>query len=431
MSARRESGPPVVTVGGSANAVSIARSLSRAGVRVYSLGGTSDDPVRFSRHCVAYERFAGEDVQSGWLAWLEQGPRGAVLFPCDDEAMELVALERSRLLELGYRTIESDPALTIAMLDKERTYELARAVGVRTPEIAPVRSRDELDRARSRIGFPCALKPRHSHLFVRQGLGVAKAFVVEDDVALEEAYELTAAHGLEMLLTEIVPGPDDRYASCFSYLDAQGEPLVVFTKRKLRQFPPRFGTGTYHVTAWDSDVAETALRFFRGVGLRGIANVEFKRDARDEQLTLIECNYRLTAVNELLRRAGLDLALLAYNRALGVSDPPLRSVPDGLYMWYPIEDTRAFLRLRRSGELQLRDWLAGLARRMYLPVFLPTDPLPSLTNVLRLVQALRRRLRRPLRPASLRGLASLPESRAQGSPPRSGSADRALRSPRE
>jgi predicted ATP-grasp superfamily ATP-dependent carboligase len=394
MSQTRVSSPPAVTVGGSANAVSIARSLARAGVRVYALGGTSDDPVRFSRHCVAYERFALVDIQAHWYGWLEQERLGAVIFPCDDEAMELVALRRRDLVELGYLPIEADPALTLAMLDKERTYELAREVGVRTPEVVPVRTRADLDHARTTIPFPCALKPRHSHVFARQGLRVTKAFVVENDEQLERAYEQTSALGLEMLVTEIIPGADDRYASCFSYLDTRGEPLLVFTKRKLRQFPPRFGLGCYHVTAWDSDVAATALRFFQGVGLRGIANVEFKRDPRDEQLKLIECNYRLTAVNELLRRAGLDLALLAYNRITGAADPPLGVVPDNLYMWYPIEDTRAFLRLRRTGGLRLSEWLRGLMHPQRLPVFCLDDPLPSLTNLVRFVDVLRRRLSR-------------------------------------
>jgi predicted ATP-grasp superfamily ATP-dependent carboligase len=142
------------------------------------------------------------------------------------------------------------------------------------------------------------------------------------------------------------------------------------------------------------------MRFFQGVGLRGIANVEFKRDPRDEQLKLIECNYRLTAVNELLRAAGLDLALLAYNRVTGAADPPLGSFRDNLYMWYPIEDTRAFLRLRRTGELRLSEWLRGLMHRQRLPVFRLDDPLPSLTNIVRLVSVLRRRLSRT-RPARI------------------------------
>jgi D-aspartate ligase len=85
--------------------------------------------------------------------------------------------------------------------------------------------------------------------------------------------------GHPMLVTEYVPGPDDQYRSYYTYLDHEGEPLVHFTKRKLRQYPTHFGLGSYHLTEWNPEVAELGLRFARGAGLRGLVNVEFKRDA--------------------------------------------------------------------------------------------------------------------------------------------------------
>ena len=60
---------------------------------------------------------------------------------------------------------------------------------------------------------------------------------------------------------------------------------------------------------------ELGLAFLRGAGVRGLANVEFKRDERDGRLKLIECNYRFTAPNEQFRRAGMDLALFVVQPA--------------------------------------------------------------------------------------------------------------------
>ena len=71
------------------------------------------------------------------------------------------------------------------------------------------------------------------------------------------------------------------------------------------------------MTDRNPEVAELGLRFFQGVGLRGLANVEFKRDARDGRLKLIECNHRFTAPTGLLRAAGMDLPLFVYNRLTG------------------------------------------------------------------------------------------------------------------
>jgi predicted ATP-grasp superfamily ATP-dependent carboligase len=181
-----------------------------------------------------------------------------------------------------------------------------------------------------------------------------------------------------MLLTEVIAGSDDRFCSFYTYIDEHGEPLLHFTKRKLRQYPIHFGSGCYHLTEWNAEVAELGLRFARAAGLRGLVNVEFKRDARDEELKLIECNPRFTAANVAVRASGIDLARLAYNRLLGLPPPPVGSFREHLGLWYPIADMRALRRYSRGGELTLKAWLRTLMHRQVLPVFWWRDPMPSL-----------------------------------------------------
>ena len=53
------------------------------------------------------------------------------------------------------------------MLDKEATYQRARAVGVPTPGTVIVRDAADVDRAVAELGFPCAVKPVHSHVWQR------------------------------------------------------------------------------------------------------------------------------------------------------------------------------------------------------------------------------------------------------------------------
>src|SRR5262245_66522929 len=83
--------PPALVVGGSANAVSVARSLGRANVAVHALSSQLE-PVRYSRYCASWTQLGTDRVQERWLAWPRSaGPRGAVLLPCNEEARELVA----------------------------------------------------------------------------------------------------------------------------------------------------------------------------------------------------------------------------------------------------------------------------------------------------------------------------------------------------
>ena len=387
-------------LGGSWNAVSVARSLGRRGIDVYALADRPSRPVRRSRYCGTFFAAGGaEQAQAGWLEWLRrEGPReGAVLLPCGDDGLELIARNRAQLVELGYRPIEVDDDVALAMLDKERQYALAAELDVPVPRTSTVRSRDELEAVISSFSYPCGLKALQSHVWVRHFS--SKVVVVAGAAELRAAFERASALGIDVLVTEIVPGPEHQYFGHYSYLDERGEPLFHLTKQKLRQFPVGFGVGCYHVTNWDPEVAELGLRFMQGVGIRGLANVEFKRDARDGGLKLIELNYRFTAINELLRVAGADVALLAYNRVLGRPPPPgLDAYRRGVRYWYPVEDTLAALTARRAGELSLAGWLRGIAHRQRFPLLSREDPLPSLTyNAALLAGQIAKRVRRRAR----------------------------------
>jgi predicted ATP-grasp superfamily ATP-dependent carboligase/CelD/BcsL family acetyltransferase involved in cellulose biosynthesis len=367
---------PAVILGGSVNAVSVARSLGGAGVTVLALG-RPQSPVRFSRFCSEFHAFDGLEVQPAWLEWLERSPREAVLLPCDDEGLELIARNRSRLTALGYRPFEANDDVLLAMLDKQATYELARAAGIEAPWTIEIRGCDAVPGGPEPT-FPCAVKPIHSHVFQQRAVKPVKALVVATETELEEALAYVRELDVDAIVTEIIPGGDDQLCSYYSYLDVAGQPLLHLTKRKLRQYPPGFGLGCYHITDHNPEVARLGLAFFQSAGVRGLANVEFKRDARDGRLKLIECNHRFTAANEQLRAAGMDLALFVYSRLAGIPGPDVSRYRAGVRLWYPIQDTRTFLARNRDGDLELSTWLSSLLHRQRFPLFSRSDARPSL-----------------------------------------------------
>ncbi len=384
--------PPVVTFGGQGIAFPVVRSLDRAGVRAYAVGGSPEyNPIAYSRHCAGYTDLGSkEGVVDRWLDWLAgSAPPGAVLMPCNDDALDLIVRHRATLEGLGYVPVEADDEVLAAMLDKERTYELARAAGVPTPRTWTIASGSELDASIEEIGYPCALKPLHTHLFARVfGVG-QKLLVANDRRELEEGLSRMDALGLQMAVTEIIRGPESELLSYCGYLDERGEPLTHFTFHKLRQYPPHFGLGCYVVSDWNQEVIDAGLRFLRGVGLRGLFHVEFKRDPRDGELKLLECNHRFT-IEAMF--APVDLALLTYNRLLGRPLPSARPYKSGIHLWDPVHDVLAFRVYRRRGELTLGRWLGSLLRPQRFHAFRWDDPLPMVRHHLTLVGRFLRRL---------------------------------------
>lgn len=389
---------PAVVLGGSTNALSVARSLWLANVPVDLLAdGRGESVARHSRACRRYMTPAdgdGDAVAEEWMSWLANESDPAVLLPCSDEGVEFIARRRGALEAAGHLPIEGDDEASLSMLDKASSYGLARNADIPAPQT--VTMTDVAQLAEVDFTFPCGIKPLHSHLFAQHFTTAAKGVTV---ATREEARSILGPileAGFAMLLTEVIPGPDDRYRSYYTYIDAHGQPILNFTKRKIRQYPTHFGLGSYHLTEWNAETAELGIRFAQAAGLRGVVNVEFKRDPRDGQLKLIECNPRFTEVNEQLRAAGIDLALVAYNMRLGLPPPPVDRFTDHLGMWFPVDDLRALREYRSKGELTIAAWARSLGHRQAPVMFSWRDPKPSLLTWRGRFGGVGRRVRRRL-----------------------------------
>jgi D-aspartate ligase len=364
--------PPAVVLGGGPTALPVVRRLGREGVEVHALGVVAD-AVRHSRYAHFVDLGAGNGIQDRWLAWLvESAPAGAVLLAASDYGAELIALNRPRLVERGLVPMELNDEVVSIMLDKQRTSELAARLGIACPRTVRVTSADDVA---GKLTFPLGLKPVHSHLFHRHFN--EKVFTVRDERELEAKLEVTARLDLEMVATELIEGPDAGLGGYSAYLDERSEVLCEATKRKPRQFPPKAGTGTLHVTDWSEEVADLGRRLLTGAGVRGHANVEVKRDERDGKVKLIECNYRFIQATALFQAAGFDIVGFTYNRLAGLPLPSMeyRHGARGLFL---VNDLRAFRGYRQLGELTTGSYLRSLAQPHHAMQMSWDDPAPAI-----------------------------------------------------
>jgi D-aspartate ligase len=388
---------PAFVVGGAETPVPVCRSLGRGGVTVVAYGAP-EDPVRHSRYCARYveTRGSGEEAEREWVETLLAEPEPGVLVPCSDKWVELIAHNREALLERGHVPLFGCDEASLAMLDKGRSYEIAERAGVPIPGFALLREPADVEPALRRVPLPCGIKPLEGHVFrERTGL-LDKVIPVADPDRFRELAGGWLGEGLGLMATEIVDGPDDLLYSAFFYIDEDGEPLVAFTNRKIRSDPPHFGVGCYVVEEDIPELAELGLRFLREAGMRGIAQLEYKRDPHDGEYKLLECNPRFHLTIELPIACGLDVPLYAYRRVRGEAPERPAQRRHGLRLWHPLPDFRAYRILREEGELTLGGWLRSLAHRQRFTVFAADDPRPSLVlNARTLRRVLGNAARRP------------------------------------
>ena len=370
--------PPVLVLGGTQNSLAIVRSLWRKNIPV-RVAARAHRPALRSRFCKGrYVIPPNEPADSFWGDLLLGGSRsdlrGSVIFACDDFAVTFIAKHHAQL-EQYYILDDSIPSLQLAMLDKQKTLELARSAGCLVPQFWKVDALKDLEAIHRTVNFPIMIKPTHSHLF-EQALG-RKFFVAHSHQELVERTRQALDRRLGIVLCEIIPGPDSVVTSSYyTYIDRKGEQLFRFTKRVLRRTPSLGGQAVLHMTQWLPETAEVGERFFRGIGFRGLGNIEFKRDLRDGQLKVIECNPRFTAPHELLVRCGMDAAFLIYCLLTGRPLPPVNSYRENLFLWYPVRDLIDQLKGRHG--LSTSHWLRSVFHwNTVFPYFKPDDPWPS------------------------------------------------------
>lgn len=372
--------PPALIVGGDANALSVARSLRRRGIAVHAL----NHPGTFIRRSRAacWISLTGDTGPAGWERFL-LGPasdylRGAVLLVCSDEAIDLV-VRNYAALSARFRLEPSKGEVKRVLLDKLETYRAAQAAGIPTPRFWRFETVAELRGAAGDLPYPVIIKPLKSQDFEVFG---RKYLFARDQADLLDQFGRVTRQGIETVVMEFIPGPDDLLCSYNAWIDEAGEARLAFTKRIVRRYPVNMGIACCHVTDRNPEVAEMGLRFFRHVGLVGFGNIEFKRDPRDGQLKIIECNARFTASDCLAVASGVEFGLFSYLWATGrPPNAPQPAYRPGRRLWLPLEDLHAMRALRRQGALTLGGWLASLRPPIMTPLFDWRDPEPALREV--------------------------------------------------
>jgi predicted ATP-grasp superfamily ATP-dependent carboligase len=303
------------------NGLAAIRSLGRAGIEVLALDHRVS-PLGFrSRYARPVRVPDPADDEDGFIAAVaEAGP--GVVFPTHDPPLNALARHRDRLD--GFLFPFPAWSALEAIQDKRHQLEAAIATDVDVPETLYPSTAGEA----AGLSFPVLLKPRHPDGFKRR-FG-KQAFRCENRAELERAYADAEPFG--PMVQELVPGGDDELYTLGSYLREDGEPLGLFSGRKLKQVPPGIGTCRVGEAVWVQEVVDAGLRLLRELGFTGISQVEFKRDLRDGRFKLMEINPRLFQWHGLAASCGVDLPLIAYRDLTGEKVEPV-SANGGRRKW--------------------------------------------------------------------------------------------------
>jgi predicted ATP-grasp superfamily ATP-dependent carboligase len=277
-------------------------------------------------------------------------------------------------LQEAYRFPRQDASLIRLLCDKGRMQDLARRNGVPTAQAVVPYSKKDVEKFLEAAAFPVMVKAIDAGS-LRRHIGGTK-FVIRTPRELLALYA-KAEDGPEpnLLIQEFIPGDDWMFDG---YFDTNSECIFGLTAKKLRRFPVNTGVTSLGICRGNETVERTTAEFMKAIGYRGILDIGYRYDRRDQQYKVLDVNPRIGCTFRLFTDTrGMDVVRALY---LDVTRQPVAPAQAAEGRKWIVEDfdLLSALRSRKDGALKLKDWVRSLHGIQEAACFAFDDPLPAL-----------------------------------------------------
>ena len=354
--------PPVIIGVGPGTGLAVARSLGGKGVTVYAMDLGKFSPARYSKFTKkppwGYTTSVDEQLLSNLIKFAKSMDKKPVLIPTTDSLIEFLWKNHNELSKyFDYWEIYSHE-MSIKLLNKKDFYKICDKFGIDYPKVIFMDEESDVNRIYRKLRFPIIIKPYFIHKWKKLLRG-QKVILAKD---ANEFHKFLSTPKFERLLLEsmvqeVIPGPESNIYVVKVYLSKSGEIKEFFSGRKLRQYPPNFGSGSLVESYFNKEVVDKSIEFFTKLGINGLGGTEFKYDHRDKKYKMIEVNMRPQLWDDIMRVTGKDLIWYGYCDLVGLNCKSMQKQIYG-YKWvYLTRDVISALWFIKHGEMSIKDWL--------------------------------------------------------------------------
>ena len=356
----------------------LMRALARHGVAVSCIDSDRKMPGFRTVYGKAYHCPNPDEHPREWVDYMLRLARilggRVVLIPSSDRFITVVG---DHAAELGEAFIfpQTSIAAQALLATKKRQYDLAASHSLAVPRTRFVTSMEEIAEFSAEARFPCLMKPAHFREWQRFPAGhpflFQKVAVAESAAELKANYLLAASVTPEVVVQEIIQGPDTAklvYLSCYG---RDGRRLAACMLRQIRTDPIYFGSASVVEPVVDAEADAACDAFLRSLHYVGLCEIELKRDSRDGSLKMIEANPRYSVTADAAPYLGLDLGWLHYLDLIGEDVLPVEPQMRDFRHIVLLRDFATFRSYLRAGLASWKD----LIRSYRAPVeFFDFDP---------------------------------------------------------
>ena len=378
--------PAIVIGGGSENGLGIARNLGARGIDVYCVTSDPQEHSFHSKYCCGYKLLPNVERDAEILgqflhSFQKHIQCPGVLFPTTDEAVLTLAAISDDLE--GYVTYNPKIDVAETCVDKSKFYQSLERHAIPHPRTLYMTDIDS-HTIEAQLGFPVYIKPAMSLQFNR--IFNRKGFVAHNFQELTQRVHLAQKQGLRILIQEIIPGPPHNGYSLRGYIDKDSRLMAIMATQKLQQ-PDLFSNiaikrsiPLHHL----SRAKDMLVEYLQRIGYQGLFHSEWKRDARDNTVKLIEINARCSGGNYFGVACGLNHVLLAYLDCVNERIEPLRDYMIDVHQINILRSLSILVNKSLQRQLNYQD-LRPYFRKKLAHLFAVDDPLPFFETLTRII----------------------------------------------
>lgn len=286
--------------------LSAVRSLGKMGVRVDAISHTRIAPGIYSKYTNKYyivpdPKKKPQQYLLSVLQLLQHGNYDCIM-PFEESSIEIFLEARTDIEKLTVLPIASAKAYHTAN-NKWKILQLAEQLSIPMPKSFCPTTDGEVTAALTALDYPIIIKPITSS----GSRGLKKAYSKEE---FDNAYpSIVKDYGYPLIQDYI---PKEGEGCGVGLLAKEGEMLVSFSYKRLREFPINGGPSTLRESTDDAELKQYAAALIKALNWTGVAMVEFKRDPQTGIPKLMEINPRFWGSLDLAEVAGINFPFLLF-----------------------------------------------------------------------------------------------------------------------
>ncbi len=293
-------------------ALAVARTLGRLGVRVYAVVEDAYVPLAMSRYLT--RAFVWNDRPKDKESFVkamslvgESIAQPTIIIPMDDVSAIFVA-ENAASLAHWFTSPPVVPQVPRRLANKASLQVICDEIGIPTARSLVPRCPDDVKSFAERTAFPVLAKA------VEQWRPLPGMYSTRVIQTKEKLFHLFENYDFEtsppLILQEHIPGDD---WICHGYYNSEQKVCVTFTGRKLRGYPPDAGSTALAISVDNEPLRCASERLLKSVAYSGIIDMDWRRDERDGQYKILDCNPRVGQNFRMFENnAGIDVVRAQY-----------------------------------------------------------------------------------------------------------------------